>query len=272
MIFCIYLTKKVWLIALLCTLLFSSFLQAQTSASRQSSNQSYAGFYMSVGVNAWQIRESQFNLLFNVSPNDFINSMTSISARTIAPHIALGAEFGGISSYFLGFNTQFSFGGMTGTYLDIAGGINYPIVANKVTLQVGAGVFYQIANKLLDSRRLRQGVRLDGRNFNTINSFNTSLISENLGFRPFVTLKIATRKSSQLRIQAGYQFNFYENARIRFKQVRNTGRNSYSTVARFYLDDNLFDFKYNDQYINRLPFDYGGFFVNIGIMWSIGGL
>lgn len=261
-------------ICLLILLTFSSFVaQAQNSStsSRRANSRGYLGFYASVGANAWQVRESQFNLLFDLSSSDFINRVTSISSQTYAPLIALGAEFGGTSSYFGGINTQFSFGGMIGSYIDITGGINLPIINDKATIQIGTGIFYQIATKELDRRRLRQSVRLDGRFFNTINTFTTSLTNENLGIRPFATLKIPLGKSSLLRIQGGYQFNFYENVRIRFRQTRSSGRNSSaSTVARFRIDDNLFDFKYNNQYINKLPFDYSGFFVNVGVMWTLG--
>ena len=158
---------------------------------------------------------------------------------------------------------------MTGTYIDISGGINYPLVREKVTLQIGSGLFYQIATKNIDSRRLSQSVRINGTTFNR-NTITTSVINQNLGIRPFAALKIATGRFSHLRIQGGYQFNFYDESRIRFRQQRSTSRgNSTYTSTRVRLDDNLFDFKYNDQYINHLPFDSSGFFVNVGIMWSL---
>jgi hypothetical protein len=254
-------------LAMFCSLLLllvnSVFIKAQNSS------RGYMQMYIGVGANAWQTRDAQFDLLFYLTPRDIINQTSSIAANSVAPNLVFGMEIGGTRSYFGSINSQFSFGGMIGSYIDVAAGINYAL-SDRTTFQIGAGAFYQIATKQLDRRTLWQSVRLNGRFFNNFNTFTTSLISENLGLRPFATLKFALGGSSQLRIQAGYQFNFYDNARLRFRQVRNSGRNnSNSTTARFHLDDNLFDFKYNNQIISNLPFDYSGFFVNIGLTWGI---
>jgi hypothetical protein len=233
-------------------------------------NNLYFALFVGAGMNSWQVRASQFTITFPVSANELIYNTKSISEHTYAPNINFGVEIGGYRSGFLGFDMQFTFGGMIGSYFGISGGKNIPLGKNSRTLlQIGSGAFYQIATKELDRRILRQSTYLQGRFFDTNNTFTTSLIDENVGLRPFASLRFPMGRIAHIKITGGHQFNFLGGTRIRFSQNRpSRSRNDNSnTTARFYPDDNLFDFQYNNQKISRTPFDYSGFFVNVAVSW-----
>lgn len=235
-------------------------------------NSLYFALHLGTGMNAWQVKASQFTISFPVSANEFIYNTKSISEHTYAPNLNFGVEIGGYRGGFLGFDMQFTFGGMIGSYFGITGGLNIPLSQNgRALLQLGSGAFYQIASKELDSRRLRQSIYLQGKFFNTNNTFITSLIDENFGLRPFASLRIPIGRVAHIKITGGHQFNFISNTRIRFSQSRPSSRNrNNSTItARYHTDDNLFDFQYNNQKISRTPFDYSGLFVNVGIAWVL---
>lgn len=252
------------------------FVHAQnlptTSNETSLRNNFYFALHLGTGMNAWQVRASQFTIQFPISSNEFIYNTKSIAEHTYAPNINFGVEIGGYKGGFFGFDMQFTFGGMIGSYFGIAGGLNIPLSQNgRALLQLGSGAFYQIASKELDSRRLRQSTYLQGKFFNTSNTFITSLIDENFGLRPFASLRIPIGRVAHIKITGGHQFNFITTSRIRFSQNRPSRiRNNSSTVtARYHTDDNLFDFQYNNQRISRTPFDYSGLFVNVGIAWVL---
>ncbi|MCU0392734.1 MAG: hypothetical protein MUE81_16620 [Thermoflexibacter sp.] len=254
--------------------IFAQNLPNSTSTPKQTGqNNFYFGLYLGSGANSWQITPSQFNLMFPVTPSDFINATTSVTDFSYAPNLNFGLEIGGSRSWYGAFDMQFTFGGMTGSYFGISTGLNVPLSNNgRATLQLGSGLFYQISKKNLDRRRLQQSVNLDGRFFNNNNTFISDLIDENFGLRPCATLRLPIGAAAHLKLTGGYQFNFISISRIRFSQTRpsrNRRNTSSTTTARFRTDDGIFDFQYNNQRIIRTPFDYSGFFVNIGIAWIL---
>ncbi len=255
--------------------LFTLFFSLYTlSLCAQGSTNKRGEFYVAIGagagMNAWEIREAQFAMVYYMSSSDFINTLKSVTNQKVAPHFNFNFELGNTHKWFANTHFQLTIGGMTGLQVGLAGGLNLPFEVNKKQLlvQVGAGIGYLNTYKELDNRRLREPIRLQRQVFNTIYDFSTSLIENNFTFSPLATLKYPITKIASLRLTIGYQFIITKNTRIRFSQRTSTRNSSSTRTANFLPDDTLFDFQYNNQYIQRLPFDYSGFFVTLGAAWG----
>jgi hypothetical protein len=264
---------KQFIFNLLALFLTMSVVPVWAQESTDKHGKFYLAFGAGAGMNAWEIGEAQFSMVYYMSSSDYINSLKSVSNQKVAPHFNVNMEVGNTRKWFANLMMQGVVGGMLGFQVRMAGGINLPFETKKRTLlvQVGAAAGYLNSGKVLDSRRLREPIWLQGKSFNTFYMLTTSLTENNFAFSPLVALKYPIGKIASLHLATGYQFIIIKNTRIRFSQkTGNGGRNSSSSTrtANFSTDDTLFDFQYNNQHIQRLPFDYSGFFLTLGGVWT----
>lgn len=244
--------------------LLSTSLSAQSAGSKPDPD---GHFYIMTGIKSLGVSASKidFGYMDESPAPDSMFSTTDLKNRLTAYNIALGFDFN-IKKHFYGkFNADLFARQVYGMNADLGGGLRF----NAGNLWIMPGIdfsfgFSQVGlGKLPNSETYIQvdETKFAGKDVKvSANEFFT-------GIKPQITLNYTLTRDVSLRMNGGYHYNFYRNSYINFTGKGEDGIEDAN--AREDISDKNVYFNVNNSRNGSLPYNYNGFFFNIGIAINI---